>query len=705
MAEVKVPPLLHKMSVSSQKAWYKKNNMELPGHLTGAEGKSAAQAKKDVGEINKEKAKAERLKTIAAVAKKIIKPSSDRVRAMRHNADYFGGGLGGGLDRNRDIVSFVRSGGYIKAGRLGEGAEQMDEGSKRMSAAVKLQRAFDREKAVSDASRKRGEEMLAQARAEYAKKQAAKTNEEVEQIDEVNYKKYLKVSQEKRPLTPSAVAVAMSAEKEGNPNPARKLRNTQDARKFANKQLTKQVAKTRPAQKFPVYEPGRKYVGDSVELDGPVIDESHIDEVSKADLRNSDAYKKAMANIRQKRLNKDYGKKSADGGMNPSADLNMPSKNQNIKIDHRANKIVSTYREEVEQVEEATTHPSDKELRMARGIAFGKRYKGGNMTAAVSAIEKIRSGLSDHPKVAAALRSANEEKEMSQGKKLAKKIMAQQSTHPIAQHMGEENVVEEETSLDEARVDHRELATAGIMHPDMANAPRMKTGNMTDFYSRKNGDKLQGKVLSNDRKTVRIEHEGKVHKFDVRRGLPTSMYKEDKDDREYGYEGDMAMSQLKSIIANAQRLHDMLKPETDLPEWVQSKITLAEDYVVTAANYCAGDLDESVNEEVEQIDEKYMGFKKVMAAVAAKGARNPAAVAAAIGRKKYGKEKFQAMAAAGKKQANEETVVEGSEGKTPETETEVNLAKKHGDPKKITYGDVVKARIESAKKKALTKGE
>ena len=326
----------------------------------------------------------------------------------------------------------------------------------------------------------------------------------------------------------------------------------------------------------------------------------------------------------------------------------------------------------------------------------------------------------------------------------------------------------QESSLDEARVDHREFATAGIMHPDMAHAPRMKAGNYTDFYSRKNGDKLHGKILSNDHKTVRIEHEGKVHKFDVRRSIPksmyeelsdrelrmsrkmshgktlakeimakqsthpisqnmgeeveqieeakdidqdtydpdahaqriadkitsgnnldklhniqhdtaiyrhiehhfeknklpgkifgrvatkvfkklddtgrTSMYNEEKDEHEYGYEGDMAMSQLKSIIANAQRLYDMLEPETDLPEWVQSKITLAEDYIVTATNYCAGELDEEV-------------------------------------------------------------VVEGSEGKTPETETEVNLAKKSGDPNKITYGDVIKARIQSAKNKALKKGD
>jgi len=29
----------------------------------------------------------------------------------------------------------------------------------------------------------------------------------------------------------------------------------------------------------------------------------------------------------------------------------------------------------------------------------------------------------------------------------------------------------------------------------------------------------------------------------------------------------------------------MLKDDTNLPEWVQGKITLAEDYVVTAAQY------------------------------------------------------------------------------------------------------------------------
>ena len=68
-----------------------------------------------------------------------------------------------------------------------------------------------------------------------------------------------------------------------------------------------------------------------------------------------------------------------------------------------------------------------------------------------------------------------------------------------------------------------------------------------------------------------------------------------KDPGEYDYEGDMAMSQLKSIMMNAKRLHDSLEPDTNLPEWVQSKITLAEDYITTAANYVESTLDEAAN--------------------------------------------------------------------------------------------------------------
>lgn len=67
---------------------------------------------------------------------------------------------------------------------------------------------------------------------------------------------------------------------------------------------------------------------------------------------------------------------------------------------------------------------------------------------------------------------------------------------------------------------------------------------------------------------------------------------EAKEKQEYDYEGDMARSQLRSIIANAQTVHDMLKPDTNMAEWVQSKITLAADYISTAADYMQSERNE-----------------------------------------------------------------------------------------------------------------
>jgi hypothetical protein len=63
---------------------------------------------------------------------------------------------------------------------------------------------------------------------------------------------------------------------------------------------------------------------------------------------------------------------------------------------------------------------------------------------------------------------------------------------------------------------------------------------------------------------------------------------------EYDYEGDMAKSSLKTIIRNAQTMHDMLSEDTNLPEWVQSKITLAEDYIVSATQYMQSEMNEGV---------------------------------------------------------------------------------------------------------------
>ena len=83
----------------------------------------------------------------------------------------------------------------------------------------------------------------------------------------------------------------------------------------------------------------------------------------------------------------------------------------------------------------------------------------------------------------------------------------------------------------------------------------------------------------------------------VKKGGKTMFIKpltqEAKDVSEYDQEGDMAKSDLRSIMANAKKVHDMLEDNDNLPEWVQSKITLAEDYMSTVANYLSAEMSES----------------------------------------------------------------------------------------------------------------
>ena len=54
------------------------------------------------------------------------------------------------------------------------------------------------------------------------------------------------------------------------------------------------------------------------------------------------------------------------------------------------------------------TPATDKEIKMAKGIAFDKRYKD-NYTGASNTIEKVKKGLSQQPDVADALKRANED--------------------------------------------------------------------------------------------------------------------------------------------------------------------------------------------------------------------------------------------------------------------------------------------------------
>lgn len=153
----------------------------------------------------------------------------------------------------------------------------------------------------------------------------------------------------------------------------------------------------------------------------------------------------------------------------------------------------------------------------------------------------------------------------------------------------------EEVELDEAN--HREFASQGKMHPDMAK--HMKTGEHMDYYEPKTGDKVHGKVIKNDGKEVHVKqtHDsydskkvGTVHKFTIASKLE---------------EGRM-----KDIATNAQET-ERLKKKDDVPfdgPYTKTKANVkdksgAVHSAFSRAKHLARQAMNNVKEETEQLDE------------------------------------------------------------------------------------------------------
>ena len=75
------------------------------------------------------------------------------------------------------------------------------------------------------------------------------------------------------------------------------------------------------------------------------------------------------------------------------------------------------------------------------------------------------------------------------------------------------------------------------------------------------------------------------------------------DRGEYDREGDMALNQVHQIADAARELHAILASDDNLPEWVQSKITKALDYIDTARDYldAEGEMDREELPEIAPI--------------------------------------------------------------------------------------------------------
>jgi hypothetical protein len=180
--------------------------------------------------------------------------------------------------------------------------------------------------------------------------------------------------------------------------------------------------------------------------------------------------------------------------------------------------------------------------------------------------------------------------------------------------------------MDEAAIDHQHrIARDTVKNPNksLLGGPSAKEAEETlrkkYGYDDKKIAKLKEAIDTVKRdekgKVIAWSHEGDWEKMSTKKQgqgkaanlagramqQTKKLTKEEKDEGEYGYEGDMAISQLKTICRHSEHLMGMLKPDTDLPEWVQSKITLATDYMQTAHDYMMSEMNESLDEE--QLDE------------------------------------------------------------------------------------------------------
>ena len=107
-------------------------------------------------------------------------------------------------------------------------------------------------------------------------------------------------------------------------------------------------------------------------------------------------------------------------------------------------------------------------------------------------------------------------------------------------------------------------------------------------------------VVENDREAAERAAQDKAH------DMVEDQEVHPADHGEYDREGDMAKDDLATIIRAARRLTGMLDDDENMPEWVQSKINKAADYVDTAADYIESNKDRA---EVDDIvpEAKYQG--------------------------------------------------------------------------------------------------
>lgn len=177
--------------------------------------------------------------------------------------------------------------------------------------------------------------------------------------------------------------------------------------------------------------------------------------------------------------------------------------------------------------------------------------------------------------------------------------------------------------------DHVRMKKMGYTH----EKPEVNEGKMKDaMLQRKDMAKLAGlyskamKVMPGSPAQKKIKSQ--IDQYRKELGMNESL-EEQKDDAEYNDEGGMAISQLKTAKSAVEELMSIIKDNDNLPEWVQSKLTKAVDYMDSVRDYMAsekGGVQEAVKTTHVVIDTAD-GDKVVATASSEQGAKSSVASA------------------------------------------------------------------------------
>jgi hypothetical protein len=126
--------------------------------------------------------------------------------------------------------------------------------------------------------------------------------------------------------------------------------------------------------------------------------------------------------------------------------------------------------------------------------------------------------------------------------------------------------------------DHNVAIGRALRNEDKMTTQKDKNGKLISF-------KYEGDWKKTTKADAKKDPAGKVANMAGQSMQKMAQANEAKDPGEYDQEGDMAKTQLRSIKYHADELHEMLSDNDNLPEWVQSKLTLAQDYLQTVCDY------------------------------------------------------------------------------------------------------------------------